>query len=74
MNAVAVDVRRLLQDLAAEYGEGELPLSDPALGDLQGEILGGLTTLKQFGLRQSPVFVGEVVRFQELVHYVAPAA
>ena len=117
-NAVAVDVRRLLQDLAAEFGEeallrsavwitlreskasfaiegeadqadriqrfanvlaqrtgeGELPLSDPALGDLQGEILGGLTTLQQFGLRQSPVFVGEVVRFQEVVHYVAPPA
>ena len=117
-NAVAVDVRRLLQDLAAEFGEeallrsavwitlreskasfaiegeadqadriqrfanvlaqrtgeGELPLSDPALGDLQAEILGGLTTLQQFGLRQSPVFVGEVVRFQEVVHYVAPPA
>lgn len=117
-NAVAVDVRHLLQDLAAEFGEeallrsavwmtlreskasfaiegeankadriqrfanvlaqrtgeGELPLSDPTLGDLQGEILGGQTTLKQFGLRQSPVFVGEVVRFQEVVHYVAPPA
>jgi ribosomal protein L14E/L6E/L27E len=116
--AVAVDVRRLLQDLAAEFGEeallrsavwmtlreskasfaiegeadqvdrihrfaavlarrtgeGELPLSEPALRDLQREILGGRTTLQQFGLRQSPVFVGEVVRFQEVVHYVAPPA
>ena len=116
--AVAVDVRRLLQELEAEFGEelllrsavwmtlreskasfaiegeadqadriqrfadvlarrtgeGELPLGDPALGDLQREILGARTTLQQFGVRQSPVFVGEVVRFQELVHYVAPPA
>ena len=116
--AVAVDVRRLLQELAEEFGEesllrsavwmtlreskasfaiegetdqadriqrfaaviarrtgeGELPLSDPALGDLMGEILGSRSTLQQFGLRQSPVFVGEVVRFQEVVHYVAPPA
>ena len=27
---------------------------------------------ERFGLRQSPVFVGEVVRYQEIVHYVAP--
>lgn len=116
--AIAVDVRRLLQELEAEFGEevllrsavwmtlreskasfaiegeadqadriqrfadvlarrtgeGELPLSDPALGDLQGEILGRRTTLQQLGVRRSPVFVGEVMRFQEVVHYVAPPA
>ena len=116
--AVAVDVRRLLQNLEAEFGEetllrsavwmtlreskasfaiegeadqadriqrfaavlarrtgeGELPLSDSALRELQGEILGRRNTLQQLGLRQSPVFVGEVVRFQEMVHYVAPPA
>ncbi len=60
--------------LARRTGEGELPVTDPALGELQGEILGGRTTLQQFGVRQSPVFVGEVVRFQELVHDVAPPA
>ena len=38
------------------------------------EILGRLTTLQRFGLRQSPVFVEEVVRYQEVIHYVAPPA
>lgn len=28
----------------------------------------------RFGIRQSPVFVGEMVRYQEVVHYVAPVA
>jgi Fic family protein len=67
-------IQRFANVLAQRTCEGELPLSDPALGDLQREILGGLTTLQQFGLRQSPVFVGEVVRFQKVVHYVAPPA
>lgn len=65
-------IQRFADVLARRTGEGELPLGDPALGALQGEILGRRTTLQQFGVRQSPVFVGEVVRFQEVVHYVAP--
>jgi len=36
------------------------------------QLLGSRVTLQQFGLRQSPVFVGEVVRYPEVVHYVAP--
>lgn len=67
-------IQRFAAVLARRTGEGDLPLSDPALGDLQREILGARTTLQQFGVRQSPVFVGEVVRFQEVVHYVAPPA
>ena len=67
-------IERFADVLARRTGEGELPVTDPALGELQGEILGGRTTLQQFGVRQSPVFVGEVVRFQEVVHYVAPPA
>jgi hypothetical protein len=47
-------------------------LDDAALAQLQEDILGSRVTLQQFGLRQSPVFVGEVVRHQEVVHYVAP--
>ena len=42
------------------------------LAKLQSEILGPLTTLQQMGIRQSPVFVGEAIRNQEVVHYVAP--
>jgi hypothetical protein len=44
------------------------------LAQLQSEILGRRTTLQQFGIRQSPVVVGEVIRDQEVVHYVAPPA
>ncbi|MEY4759034.1 MAG: hypothetical protein RLZZ274_2074 [Cyanobacteriota bacterium] len=54
-------IERFADVLARRTGEGELPVTDPALGELQGEILGGRTTLQQFGVRQSPVFVGEVV-------------
>lgn len=67
-------IQRFADVLARRTGEGDLPLSDPALRELQAEILGPTTTLQQFGIRQSPVFVGEVVRFQEIVHYVAPPA
>ena len=65
-------IQRFADVLARRTGEGELPLSDPALGDLQREIMGAHTTVQQFGVRQSPVFVGEVMRFQEVVQYVAP--
>jgi hypothetical protein len=51
-----------------------VPLDNASLAQLQAEILGRRTTLQQFGLRQSPVFVGEVVRYREVVHYVAPPA
>lgn len=116
LRAMAVDVRRLLADLALEFGEdvlmrsavwmtlreskssfaiegeadqadriqrfadvlarrtgqGSSPLDPASLGQLQADILGQRTTLQQFGVRQSPVFVGEVIRYQEVVHYVAP--
>jgi hypothetical protein len=67
-------IQRFADVLARRTGEGALPLNNAALAQLQSEILGRRTTLQQFGLRQSPVFVGEVVRYQEVVHYVAPPA
>lgn len=67
-------IQRFADVLARHTGVGELPLSDPALAQLQAKILGRGTTLQQFGVRQSPVFVGEVIRFEEVVHYVAPPA
>lgn len=67
-------IQRFADVLARRTGEGALPLTDAALAQLQSEILGRRTTLQQFGIRQSPVFVGEVVRYQEVVHYVAPPA
>lgn len=65
-------IQRFADVLARRTGQGDLPLDDAALAQLQSEILGTRVTLQQFGLRKSPVFVGEVVRYQEVVHYVAP--
>lgn len=66
-------IQRFADVLARRTGQGErAPLDDATLADLQRAILGPRTTLQRFGLRQSPVFVGEVVRYQEIVHYVAP--
>ena len=65
-------IRRFADVLARRTGEGAIPLDDAALARLQSAILGTRTTLQTFGIRQSPVFVGEVVRHQEVVHYVAP--
>ncbi|MBP6018408.1 MAG: Fic family protein [Burkholderiaceae bacterium] len=67
-------VQRFADVMARRTGQGEPPLNDTALAELQHEILGGRTTIMNFGMRQSPAFVGEMVRYQEIVHYVAPAA
>lgn len=67
-------VQRFADVMARRTGVGDIPLDDRRLGDLQGEILGERTTLANFGLRVSPVFVGETFRFEEVVHYVAPSA
>lgn len=65
-------IQRFADVLARRTGEGALPLNDAELAMLQAEILGRRTTLQQFGIRQSPVFVGQMARYQEVVHYVAP--
>lgn len=67
-------IRRFADVLARRTGQGPWPLDREALAVLQSEILGRRTTLQGFGIRQSPVFVGEVVRYQEVVHYIAPPA
>lgn len=68
----ATRVQRFADAMARRTGQGELPLDDAALAQLQRDILGSVTTLTRMGIRQSPVFVGETVDFQEVVHYVAP--
>ena len=66
-------IKRFADVLARRTGQGvHPPLDDAALAALQREILGQRTTVRRFGLRQSPVFVGESVRYQEIVHYIAP--
>lgn len=67
-------VQRFADVMARRTGQGEVPLNADALAALQHEILGERTTITRFGLRQSPVFVGETIRYQEVVHYVAPEA
>jgi len=66
-------IQRFADVLARRTGQGaHAPLDEPALAGLQREILGRRTTIQRFGMRQSPVFVGESIRYQEIVHYVAP--
>lgn len=65
-------IQRFADVIARRTGQGELPFTDEALAVLQQEILGPVTTLTRLGIRQSPVFVGETVRYHEVVHYVAP--
>jgi hypothetical protein len=67
-------ISRFADVLARSTGQGEGFLEQEALARLQSEILGQRCTLQQFGMRQSPVFVGQVIRFQEMVHYIAPPA
>lgn len=67
-------IQRFANVLGRRTGRGEVPLGADALARLQGEILGESTTLRSMGLRQSPVFVGEYMRYQEVVHYIAPPA
>lgn len=66
-------IERFADVMARRTGQGDPPLTSAMLAELQREIL-GKTTLTQFGIRQSPVFVGELIRQQEIVHYVAPPA
>ncbi len=67
-------VQRFADVMARHTGQGEWPLTDSVLAQLQQNILGQRTTIKHFGVRQSPVFVGQTVSYQEVVHYVAPEA
>lgn len=63
-------VRRFAAVMERWCGRHENPLSEASLGDLQAEILGPRAT--RYGVRRSPVFVGEVDGFHEVVHYIAP--
>ncbi|OOF49737.1 cell filamentation protein Fic [Rodentibacter trehalosifermentans] len=51
---------------------GKLVFPLKNLAFLQQELLGEQQVISQFGLRQSPVFVGSTIRFQNVVHYIAP--
>lgn len=63
-------VRRFAAAIERWCGRHDDPLSEAALGELQAHILGPRAI--RHGVRRSPVFVGEVDGFTEVVHYIAP--
>ena len=67
-------IQRFADVIQKLTGRGEIPLSQQTLSTLQKAILGEKASIGQHGIRKSPVFVGESVRYQEIIHYVAPPA
>lgn len=67
-------IQRFAEVLHHHTGRGEPPLGQESLAMLQMAILGRKTSLEHPGVRSSPVFVGETIRYQEVIHYVAPPA
>lgn len=65
-------IARFAEVLDRYTGTGEPPLDQASLAMLQEAILGQSTSIQQPGIRKSPVFVGQTVRYQEVIHYVAP--
>lgn len=63
-------VQRFAAVMEQHCGRCEEPLAESTLGELQAAILGPRAT--RYGLRRSPVFVGETARMQPVVHYIAP--
>lgn len=67
-------IERFAAVMAERTGRGELPLNPDALKSLQEYIIGKSLSIDVFGVRQSPVFVGEsnFRERKEIVHYIAP--
>ena len=64
-------IQRFAAVMEQRTGQAVNPFSTEELEALQREILG--PSALHYGLRRSPVFVGETARFgQERVHYIAP--
>jgi hypothetical protein len=63
-------VRRFAAVMEQRCGQYDEPLSERALTELQSEILGPRAT--RYGIRRSPIFVGELDGLTEVVHYIAP--
>lgn len=66
------DIKRFARAMEYNCGVAANPLAEDALIALQKEIIGSRTTVQHFGFRQSPVFVGSVANYENIVHYVAP--
>lgn len=66
-------IARFANVIARYTGKGEIPLDEMSLSHLQKEILGDKVPFNHYGIRLSPVFVGQTHHFQEIVHYIAPS-
>lgn len=69
-------IERFARVMAEQVGKGQPPLSHDSLAVLQQEIIGRSLSIAHFGIRKSPVFVGEsnYKERREIIHYIAPPA
>lgn len=63
-------IQRFAAVMELRCGNGKPPLAPQQLTDLQSAILGPKAL--SYGMRSSPVFVGQTVGFQNVVNYLAP--
>lgn len=63
-------IRRFASVITEHCGKIDAPLSEHSLQILQTGILG--KDAMGFGLRRSPIFVGQATLHEDIVHYVAP--
>lgn len=63
-------IRRFAAVMENRCGSNPEPLDENALASLQEEILGPQAI--RYGLRRSPVFIGQLDRYVEIIHYIAP--
>ncbi len=65
-------IERFADFMARNIGNSDNPLSEENLAEYQQELL-GKTIIQKFGVRQSPVFIGESrLGYDEVIHYIAP--
>lgn len=69
-------IERFARVMVEQVGKGQPPLSHDSLAVLQQEIIGRSLSITHFGVRNSPVFVGEsnYKERREIIHYIAPPA
>ncbi len=65
-------IERFADFMARNVGQGDNPIHPDNLANYQQALLGD-SLLEQFGVRQSPVFIGQSrLGYGEIVHYIAP--
>ncbi|MCA0360419.1 MAG: Fic family protein [Armatimonadetes bacterium] len=63
-------IRRFASVMESELGRHTEVLSEETLAFLQREILGDRSV--GYGIRKSPIFVGQTLREREIIHYIGP--